>query len=282
MISQSCDARVLRPPRIGGYALLCLAQAREGAVHSVFRHGFNIEFEDCGNFLLYVQGFSQSLSCLGLQLESHALMDFMDVAMPGERVSLQGGVLSVGSVHVKLAEASEVSLRVRAAENLDFEHIARLRTSVDWDNVVAHCGLVLDVSDALAIEGLDEDGDNLDASVGYLLGRGIGLTPSGDDVLCGFGLARSVAGSGKRLRESLRTCLEQTQTTVVSRSYIEAMLAGYCNENYAELIRAVHKGSWGRVAALVRSISSVGHTSGYDSLLGFGRGLGVSFNLNSV
>jgi hypothetical protein len=248
----------------------------------VFRHGFNVEFDDCDGFLLYVQDFSQSLSCLGMQLESHALMEFIDAATPGEKASLQGGVLSVGSARVTLVGASEVSLRVEAADNPDSEQIARLRTSIDWGDVAAHCGLALDVSDALAIEGLDEDGDNLDASVEYLLGRGIGLTPSGDDMLCGFGLARTIAGSGKRLREALRARLEQTQTTAVSRCYIEAMLAGYCNENYVELIRAVCKGSWGRVAALVRSISSVGHTSGYDSLLGFGRGLGVSFNSDSV
>jgi hypothetical protein len=96
-----------------------------------------------------------------------------------------------------------------------------------------------------------------------LVGRGPGLTPSGDDVLAGALVAAHAVGHPlladwcERTRQALAT----RPTTAVSRGLLQHALDGWAVPPLSDYIQAVCGGSSSREAARARLLS-VGHSSG--------------------
>lgn len=104
------------------------------------------------------------------------------------------------------------------------------------------------------------------AGVEGLLGRGGGLTPTGDDVVMGiaYGLwARGEPAKGPRRRDWLALVAEAVagRTTTLSANFIRAAVAGEATEPWHDL-------ALGRPHAIER-ILATGHTSGADAWVGF-------------
>ncbi|MFI6939014.1 DUF2877 domain-containing protein [Streptomyces sp. NPDC050418] len=113
------------------------------------------------------------------------------------------------------------------------------------------------------------DGHNVGAVGMELLGRGPGLTPSGDDFLCGLLLAANTALPRPRWFPALVAliALAPSRTTLVSASLLAHAAAGHCIPQVAELLRATAADG----AVPVRELSAllaVGHSSGADLLHG--------------
>lgn len=133
-------------------------------------------------------------------------------------------------------------------------------------------------SAALATLAAAPVGERLAAAIPVLLGRGPGLTPSGDDVLLGYGVGLHLVGGGTYFDHALTTALHAHPdggTTVVSRAYLDAYLEGYVNPILLELVRAAEAHDGGRGHALLERIAAIGHTSGRDTLCGLATGLGT-------
>ena len=124
-----------------------------------------------------------------------------------------------------------------------------------------------------------------DAVLG-LVGAGRGLTPSGDDALCGVLLAlRSVdhpdaARALARLRAELVPVLQRT--TSLSAALLVAAASGYAVPDVVRLVTLRHGGTTGRHGlARQRSFrrpqpcSAIGHSSGRDLLSGVSGALGA-------
>lgn len=108
-----------------------------------------------------------------------------------------------------------------------------------------------------------------------LVGLGAGLTPTGDDFLCGFhaaalcrsgarpGDSRLLAALGQAVRERLGA------TTALSATLLRSALAGHFFEPLMALAEAcAGKPGCGAPAAVLR-LASVGHSSGLDAATGF-------------
>ncbi len=107
-------------------------------------------------------------------------------------------------------------------------------------------------------------------AVSWLIGRGKGLTPSGDDILLGYGaglLALDPSGAGRRFLNILAGCLHG-QTTDISLGYYSGLDAGYVNENMKFLLRGFWSSDREDARRWIRSVRAVGHTSGCDTLYG--------------
>ncbi len=100
---------------------------------------------------------------------------------------------------------------------------------------------------------------------GLLCGLGQGLTPSGDDFLCGWMLALYLQG---RPRETLLQHARGTHR--IARAYLRAAAAGFASEAWHRLAASLSEGDW---EAAAREVLSVGETSGADTLAGFLAGL---------
>ncbi|GAA1370175.1 oxamate carbamoyltransferase subunit AllH family protein [Streptomyces beijiangensis] len=104
-----------------------------------------------------------------------------------------------------------------------------------------------------------------------LLGAGPGLTPSGDDVLCGVLLARHALG--RPVPEALMdaVALAEERTPLVSAALVLHAARGECVPQAAALLRALAAGH--DAAPALRGLLAVGHHSGSDLARGLALGL---------
>ncbi|MGO1165566.1 MAG: oxamate carbamoyltransferase subunit AllH family protein [Janibacter sp.] len=106
------------------------------------------------------------------------------------------------------------------------------------------------------------------SAVAGLLGRGSGLTPLGDDVLCGW-LATMVAAShpcaGPVAEEIL--ALSDQRTTALSATLLRRAARAEVVPEFTHLVRTLAHGS-GPPGRAVQDLSRLGHTSGLGLVLG--------------
>lgn len=101
-----------------------------------------------------------------------------------------------------------------------------------------------------------------------LIGRGPGLTPSGDDVVAGA-LVAAYATSDPRLprwRAETLDALRTARTTAVSRALLHHACDGYATPELAEFVTAVCSGDG--VARARARLLTVGHASGAALMAG--------------
>lgn len=113
------------------------------------------------------------------------------------------------------------------------------------------------------------------SAVADLVGLGPGLTPAGDDVLCGLLLGLRATGR-ERDRASLeRLVLPQLhRTTALSGTLLRQAARGYAVPPVATLLRAWHREEQpAALRALAAEVAGVGHTSGRALLLGLATSL---------
>lgn len=98
-----------------------------------------------------------------------------------------------------------------------------------------------------------------------LIGLGIGLTPSGDDFLCGVLAGFILRGMdchpfAAAVREQLQQKLENTND--ISRIFLHCALQGQFSEAVCSLTKATSP------AKLSAAFHAIGHSSGMDTLCG--------------
>lgn len=111
------------------------------------------------------------------------------------------------------------------------------------------------------------------SSVHHLIGRGKGLTPSGDDLLIGYTMIRKAFIGRDYFEEILRQGVETQSTTDISEAFYGGVLNGYVSSLFISLILAVQQKTYEEAKTLIDRIVHYGHTSGYDTLFGFYLGL---------
>jgi hypothetical protein len=117
----------------------------------------------------------------------------------------------------------------------------------------------------------------LRAAVRRLIGFGPGLTPSGDDVLCGLlvSLAYSAELSEQHSRLSSAVLESLDATSDLSGSALQVAVDGHCDEAVSDVLRSSGDSDMVR-AQKIRRLLGVGATSGADLLTGLHTGLRLS------
>lgn len=134
-----------------------------------------------------------------------------------------------------------------------------------------HCRLVTGVdslSDSLL--GLPKvNHSRVAAAAENLVGLGIGLTPSGDDMLTGLLATVQLVPALAPLLEPLEAGIEPqlSGTTDVSRQFLTAALEGRFHRDVADAARAIATSPYPTEPALSRLLG-LGSTSGSDTLIG--------------
>jgi hypothetical protein len=120
------------------------------------------------------------------------------------------------------------------------------------------------------------------SSVSSLVGLGTGLTPSGDDFLCGFMLAARARFCGEPLagRELLRAlCVAVEEdlgsTGEISASLLRSMIQGHWPEPLLDLADAIAADRDSEVLQALEDLCRLGHSSGADIATGFLFGLEI-------
>ncbi|MBO9521543.1 MAG: DUF2877 domain-containing protein [Nocardioidaceae bacterium] len=130
------------------------------------------------------------------------------------------------------------------------------------------------VADRLA-EGIAALRQDLDLAVRLLAGTGTGLTPAGDDVLAGFGLAAAIPASPVHpMRDRLAAAYRDLRgrTALLSLVTMNEAVQGRARQRILDVADALPFP--GRLEAAVARAVEIGHTSGTDLLCGLVAGLG--------
>ena len=131
--------------------------------------------------------------------------------------------------------------------------------------------------------------ESLRRSVASLVGKGGGLTPAGDDFLCGFmAAARCATGDsgppagGARMRESsfageLGGAVEESVacTNLISASLLRCAAGGHWLAPLADLAEAIASEREFEALRSLGELCGLGHSSGADIATGFFFGLGL-------
>lgn len=103
-----------------------------------------------------------------------------------------------------------------------------------------------------------------------LLGLGPGLTPSGDDCLCGVLLALD-ALQARSPRATLATAVAAAAphlTTPLSAGFLAAAAEGYGSEALHRFIASLVGADMAAIPETIAALVRIGHTSGWDALAG--------------
>ncbi|SDP32069.1 Protein of unknown function [Pedococcus dokdonensis] len=113
----------------------------------------------------------------------------------------------------------------------------------------------------------------IDGRVGPLVGAGPGLTPSGDDVLCGVLLGLRLHGATDLVDVLWRAVRPRLgATTSLSAALLREAADGYAVQPLEQLLAALARGRAGEddraTSEAVQAVLAIGHTSGADLLGG--------------
>lgn len=103
-----------------------------------------------------------------------------------------------------------------------------------------------------------------------LVGLGPGLTPSGDDFLCGAMVALHYLGHATvAQRLALRTLpVAARDTNLISAAYLRCASAGHASSVLFDALGSLVAGTDAHLERRLDAVHAVGHTSGWDSLAG--------------
>lgn len=252
-----------------------LGSSGTGRVHSIFRQSFNI---DVDGLLLNVGQHRQRLSPLGMALEPAEFGSLWQDVAVGDLARWSARKFAIyptqgTPVVVPWERMAPVDHSVPAG-GLASEILPEFAASIRKLGLEARIGLPLDNEMRQVMEILTQpagtDADRRSA-IGWLLGRGKGLTPSGDDIVAGYAFVLWMAGIAildARLREEARR-----KTTATSATLLHMLSFGETGQALFDVWRAVSEKDLPHLDRALARVLEIGHTSGGDTI--FGIGLGV-------
>jgi hypothetical protein len=304
--------RSVKAISIGPTALKILKEGAVGEVHSVFERAFNILFEG---------------ELVGVAREDvpkgpfNIIINISNTSMKslvhkGARVSVDGGLLLVGDeLTISLKGAEIWKPRQGVTKALDVESVRRnlslvkelaggreeglgqlmphaesIISGAPFDdsklNQVSRVALLHITALASAVKSGDLE--RVRQSSKNLIGLGLGLSPSADDMLAGFmaGLRwaiNSFKGDVNRVDEINRAIVARVaeNTTLLSQQLLKHGARGDVNEAVKDLLEAILAGEVD-VKTAAEKVLAMGETSGVDTTVGILLGLSIGMDLANV
>ncbi|MGE7903387.1 DUF2877 domain-containing protein [Peribacillus sp. NPDC094092] len=275
---------------------LLLKKHAKGAVHSTFQNGFNIKM---GDSIIFIGNKKNGQIPFGIHINDedagfvvNQMMRHAPVYWEGESQSLH---FPLSSIEISLVGGSEYSNRLvyktTKSNHLENNLVCLLETLLNNDN---QCGLDVNiehlietfagVAPAVNIEKqllqlmdavFSRDSTTITFSLEFFLGRGKGLTPSGDDLLIGLLSVDAIADFfSADFRQALKSILlNNIITTDVSREFLLYALGNEYSSVVKEAAEAVFFSHSIEFEAKLFKLLSTGHSSGFDTAFGMFIGL---------
>lgn len=267
---------------------LLLYKKDRGQVHSIFTNGFNIVIDDS---LIFIGNEKNGLLPFGIHLqeddtklavslvenkewviwnESTASLEFADLTIclknaqefKNQIASLKGdfefqkGFNSLCSLLIDNGKPTGLDIHIDVFIN---KHEEDIQNNIDptLKNVIE----LIDVA-------VSSDNSLIEKVLRFLLGRGIGLTPSGDDMIVGLLAFDSIKKfvSAEFYRNLAELLKGVPITTDVSREYLRYALKHEFSSTVTFVINALASGE--NLEHAFKKLLHVGHSSGLDTLFG--------------
>lgn len=295
--NRASDAFLLNAVAASDEILHIFKRNPKGHVHSVFNTSFNLSF---GGQLVHIGALGSGLAPFGIGMEqsnAHLLTALvavdLEVYWDKESRTLRfpkGITLSLNQVkwtnHTMQPFAYDsVSLQ----DNFTF--MANRLLQADWQTGLAESEeekrkiihYLLDSSSSTdRIQVLDKLESlralvchhEMDADMvfDYWIGRGLGLTPSGDDCITGIcAVLSAMEGTDQTFLRKLKSYLDERgrkRTTHIALEYLLYATENKFHSHLLQVIRLVDKPRGAEFLKALEEIKEIGHTSGADTVVG--------------
>ncbi len=267
-----------------------LSDSRNGKIHSIFANSFNIVFDD---ELVNINRKENQLSSFGINISGREMDAILASIAIGDLVKIHnaalriyptyGSVLEIETSGLEILDLSLRPVRVTALR------LGVIRSVLELPGIYEHIGLARTHEEQKNLDDLVSSNPISPVFLSacrYLIGRGEGLTPSGDDILMGFFMMQNLFSFRFELDESMLVFIRQ-KTTDISFAYLKSLNNGYVSEYYQDFCQAASQDNLNGLKMSVEKIKSIGSTSGFDSLLGMNlgvrrisEGLGYSYSVD--
>ena len=242
-----------------------------GQLHSLFDHSFNIAFEE---ELLNVASSQLDCSSFGLTLAETDFENLRISVLIDDRVIRHPNRLTIysslgGTFEIMLSKLTEIDLKM-APCHADDELITTILKTLDEFPITEKNGLFIDAHtqtflDTLTVPFLSQS--EFENTARFLLGRGKGLTPSGDDIILGYLMIFKLFDSAIN-SELLQSKAVLSKTTIVSANYMRMLGLGFISESFQRFNKAIQYRNIQHLRLSISRITEIGATSGYDTLFG--------------
>ncbi|NLL47079.1 MAG: DUF2877 domain-containing protein [Firmicutes bacterium] len=246
------------------------------ALHSTYKHTQNYS---SGRTLIALHDKSRLPSPMGIILD-YEQTAFERLKKVLRKVEIDDEAITINSVRIGKSEVRlsqhDLARAVRRQRPLNHQEQKGLRQSIVNEigqkapSLHPELGRRIELLRASYLQGYEWDG-----ALGALIGFGEGLTPSGDDIVCGLMAAFLYTGSEEfftRTGELLLPIIGKKQaTTEVSRSFLKLGSKGL----FLEILVKVYERLCAQqpIGELIELIGALGHRSGTDYLRGILLGL---------
>lgn len=274
---------------------LLLKEQGSGKIHSIFQNGLNIK---AGGSLIFIGNRKNGQIPFGIHLKNEDIQGLlhycsadMEVAWDWESQMVlfpePGIVLSCGEAEVFNNSLSNLGrpLRPEMAEAF-FDLLIKLRVNtgigISAEEFLASEKAGGDVEThvrSLVTACQSSDRDAVESTLRYFLGRGPGLTPSGDDILIGFLVIDALTGYSSSLFKDVLGGLARDGglTTDVSREFLLYALNGDFSSVVNHAAEMIFNGNKQLCEEALVRLLETGHSSGMDTAFGMMVGLTAAF-----
>lgn len=254
-----------------------------GRVHSIFAHSLNIQV---GLRLINISCFDNYLSCFGINISEKNFKSVIQSVTENNIVKFldnnivfytQDGIKRIDVKNFNIVELKIKPLNYFPEKGLKKTLEVLNNCKVDQRIGIPNNTLLKKFSD----EMITLKNFNAEQIVTWLLGRGKGLTPSGDDILCGYIFVLLLLDKANTYLSSLVKQIKNNLklTTDVSKAYLICATQGYVNSKVYQLYKSFKNHNFKDIDSELNSILEIGHTSGRD--LSYGIKLGILASLNT-
>ncbi|MCA9766220.1 MAG: DUF2877 domain-containing protein [Carnobacterium sp.] len=262
--------------RKSSYLTDFLKEDYSGFVHSIFTHSLNIQL---GKQLVHVSDLLEPLSAFGLKIDNEKMKSLLKAVKINHFVNYQNNTLFFYNHLNKIVSIINLEALIETdltLKSIDFLSNDQLEETVFYKELnrlplKMKTGLPLSTETINHIDELSKYPQEKlsDYSIyNHFVGRGIGLTPSGDDFLIGYLSVLTLFGQQKEPIQALRPFIRTEQTTDISLAYLTCLLHEVVNENIKDLVESIYSNDQKAIQSKLEWMLLFGHTSGTDTLYG--------------
>lgn len=253
------------------------------SVHSIFNKSLNIQNVQ-QNRLIHIASSSYAKMPEAIYIEEGMLKKLITTVKVNQSIKISSGQIDFGNAVIFLNRAKAYFSQLAPHYLLNkasFERYIAIICKLEKENGFGFPISALKNNSSIQVSTSMNQLNDLFLSdleenkkaVQYLIGRGKGLTPSGDDMLIGVMAAnRFIQRLPELFYNNVKEILSSDikPTTFVSEHYLNCALQHNFNELIIQLVTSLSKDT-GRceLEKNILEIGALGHTSGLDMLTGF-------------
>lgn len=239
---------------IGEIALSLLSANQRMRVHSIFNNGFNIVNDQ--NDLVFIGTNKNGYFPFGITIDKYTMHHIRESLKVGDVLQTSQKTINHNDFML-MNKNAEIYLYSKVKEN-NINDIKSVVSSYDFSDYKEGDFKSETIKRIIS----DLENSEADFPLGYLVGRGQGLTPSGDDMITGIlyinALDPFIADTHL---ETLAAYIRSKVTTIVSESFIKLALDGVFSRRITDI-------GENPVTDTVDALLELGSSSGRDTLYG--------------